>query len=105
MPVTPETTIVLITGANQGIGYYIAKGLATDHPDYHIIIAGRRQETIEKAAAELTGAGLSVEPIIIDLNSDESIAKAAAEVKEKYGRNDVLVNNAGITQRVSFSAS
>ena len=98
-PVSAETTLVLITGANQGIGYSISKQLASENPDYHVIMAGRNPETINKATAELSSEGLSVEPIILDVNSDESIAKAAKSVEEKYGRLDVLVNNAGITQR------
>ena len=99
MPVNAETTIVLITGANQGIGYYTAKQLASEQSNYHIIMGGRNRETIQKAAAELHSQGLSVEPLLIDVNSDESIANAAKEVDEKYGRLDVLINNAGITQR------
>ena len=98
-PVSAETTIVLVTGANQGIGYYIAKQLASEHSDYHVIMAGRNPETIEKAATELSSEGLAVEPIVLDVNYDETIAKAAKEVEKKYGRLDVLVNNAGITQR------
>ena len=99
MAVTPATTLVLITGANQGIGYYITKQLATEQKDYHIIMAGRNLEKTSKVAAELQSQGLSVEPIVIDVTSDESIAKAAKEVEEKYGRLDVLINNAGITHR------
>ena len=99
MAITSETTLVLITGANQGIGYYITKQLASEQPDYHIIMAGRNPETIKKVAAELQSEGLPVEPIVIDVNSDDSIAEAAKKVEEKYGRLDVLINNAGITHR------
>ena len=97
--VNAETTLVLVTGANQGIGYAIAKQLASEQPSYHVIMAGRNSDTIEKAATELSNEGLSVEPIVLDVNYDESIAKAAKEVEEKYGRLDVLINNAGITHR------
>ncbi|MCJ1301134.1 hypothetical protein MMC08_003933 [Hypocenomyce scalaris] len=99
MAVSSETTLVLITGANQGIGYYITKQLASEQPNYHIVMAGRNRDAVEKVAGELQSQGLSVEPIVLDVNSDESIAKAAKEVEEKYGRLDVLINNAGITQR------
>lgn len=98
-PVNAETTLVLITGANQGVGYFITKQLGSEQSNYHIIMGGRNHETVAKAAAELEGQGCSVEPIVIDVNSDDSIAKAAKEVEEKYGRLDVLINNAGITQR------
>ena len=99
MSVTPETTLVLITGANQGIGYYITKQLTTENKNYHVIMGGRDIEKTSKVAAELQSQGLSVEPIVIDVNLDESIAEAAKQVEAKYGRLDVLINNAGITHR------
>lgn len=91
------TNIVLVTGANQGIGFAIAKKLATEQKDYHIIMAGRRQAAIEEAAQKLKSDGLSVEPLVLDLNSDVSIEAAAKSVSDKYGRLDVLVNNAAIS--------
>ncbi|ROW18412.1 hypothetical protein VPNG_00128 [Cytospora leucostoma] len=95
MPASSKT-IVLITGANQGIGFEIAKKLTTDHKDYHAIMAGRRKEAIEEAASKLQAEGLSVEPLILDVTSDESIAAAAQTVSEKHGHLDVLINNAAI---------
>lgn len=90
-------TIVLVTGANQGIGFEIAKKLATDQKDYHIIVAGRRKAAIEEAAQKLKSNGLSVEPLVLDLDSDASIEAAAKSVDDKYGRLDVLVNNAAVS--------
>lgn len=91
-------TLVLITGANQGIGFETAKKLATEHNDYHVIIAGRRKEAIEEAASKLQAEGLSVEPLVLDVLSDESVAAAAQTVSDKYGHLDVLINNAGIAR-------
>ncbi|KZL79724.1 short chain dehydrogenase [Colletotrichum incanum] len=91
-----EPTIALVTGANQGIGYEIAKRLATEHPDYHVYMTGRRRDAIEKASAELQSAGLNVEPMVLDITSDESIASAVGEIEAKFGRLDVLINNAAI---------
>lgn len=91
------THIVLVTGANQGIGFEIAKKLATEHADYHVILSGRRPSAIDDAAARLRALGLTnVEPLVLDVTSDESIAAAAAAVASKHGRLDVLVNNAGV---------
>ncbi|KAJ4394671.1 hypothetical protein N0V93_003890 [Gnomoniopsis smithogilvyi] len=90
-------TIVLVTGANQGIGFEIAKKLATEQKDYHIIMAGRRKEAIEEAAQKLQSKGLSVEPLVLDVTSDASIEAAASSVSDKYGRLDVLINNAAIS--------
>lgn len=90
-------TLVLVTGANQGIGFEIAKKLTTEHKDYHVIMAGRRKEAVEEAASKLQAEGLSVEPLILDVTSDESIAAAAKTVDDKHGRLDVLINNAAIS--------
>ncbi|KAF4994947.1 hypothetical protein FDECE_12949 [Fusarium decemcellulare] len=97
--VDSTTTIVLVTGANQGIGLETSKRLATEQPNYHIVMAGRRQQAIEEAAATLKKLGHSVEPLVMDVTSDASIADAAQFVSEKFGRLDVLINNAGILRR------
>ncbi|KAJ7113178.1 carbonyl reductase [Mycena epipterygia] len=88
--------IVLITGANKGIGFEIAKQLASQHPGYHILIGSRDVERGAKAAETLQKAGLSVESLTIDVSDDQSIVAAAQLVKSKFGRLDVLINNAGI---------
>lgn len=91
-------TVAIITGANQGIGFETAKRLATEHKDYVVIMTGRRKEAIEEAAKKLQADGLAVEPLVLDVDSDESIEAAAQEVEQKYGRLDVLINNAGISR-------
>ncbi|KAK0632813.1 short chain dehydrogenase reductase [Immersiella caudata] len=91
------THIALITGANQGIGFETAKKLAEEHGDYHVIMTGRRKEAIEEAAAKIAATGTkNVEPLVLDVRSDESIDAAVKYLEQKYGRLDVLINNAGI---------
>ncbi|CAK7232860.1 hypothetical protein SBRCBS47491_008412 [Sporothrix bragantina] len=97
-------TIAIITGANQGLGFETAKRLAREHPDYVVIMAGRRKEAIEEAAKTLQADGLAVEPLVLDVDSDESIDAAVKEVEAKHGRLDVLVNNAGIGRYTDPSA-
>jgi NAD(P)-dependent dehydrogenase (short-subunit alcohol dehydrogenase family) len=92
----PKSNIVLITGANQGIGFEIAKKLAKEHPGYHVLMGSRNPERGLEAAAKLQAENLSVEAITIDVCSDSSITAAAKLVEEKFGRLDVLINNAGI---------
>ncbi|KAK2009735.1 short chain dehydrogenase [Colletotrichum eremochloae] len=91
-----DPTIALVTGANQGIGYEISKRLSSEYPNFHVLMAGRRHDAIEKAAAELQNAGLNVEPLVMDITSDESIASAVERVQNQFGHLDVLINNAGI---------
>ncbi|KAJ5091682.1 hypothetical protein NUU61_006552 [Penicillium alfredii] len=93
---TAPRTIVLITGANQGIGFEVAKAIHSVHKDYHILLGSRDAERGVKAAAEIDPTGTSVEPITIDVTDDASIEKAAEQVASNHGRLDVLVNNAGI---------
>lgn len=95
--ITPETTIVLVTGANQGIGFTTAKSLASEHKDYHVILAGRRSDAVNEAVATLKKDGLSVSALVLDLTSEESIKAAAETVDKDFGRLDVLVNNAAIS--------
>jgi NAD(P)-dependent dehydrogenase (short-subunit alcohol dehydrogenase family) len=91
-----HSTIVLITGANKGIGFEIAKKLAKEQPSYHILMGSRDPKRGEEAAAKLQAENLSVETITIDVTSDESISTAASAVLSKFGRLDVLINNSGI---------
>lgn len=91
-----DSTIVLITGANKGIGFEIAKKLAKENPTYHILLGSRDPERGVASVAKLQAEDLSVEAITIDVTSDSSIAAAASTVASKFGRLDALVNNAGI---------
>jgi NAD(P)-dependent dehydrogenase (short-subunit alcohol dehydrogenase family) len=90
-----DERIALITGANKGIGLEIARQLGEQGA---VVLLGARDERRGKeAAAELTARGLAVAPLAIDVTDDASVADAAREIDEQYGRLDILVNNAGIT--------
>ncbi|TVY45755.1 Short-chain dehydrogenase/reductase [Lachnellula occidentalis] len=96
MSTSVASKIVLITGANQGIGFAIAKTLSSK-PAYHVLMGSRDAQRGIDAAKKLQGQGLHVEPITIDVTSDESIAKATQQVMKQFGRLDVLINNAGVS--------
>jgi NAD(P)-dependent dehydrogenase (short-subunit alcohol dehydrogenase family) len=87
-----ETTIALVTGANKGIGLATARRLAA--LGWTVLLGSRSPERGAAAAADLAG---DVVPVTIDVTDDASVTAAAKEVDARFGRLDVLVNNAGIT--------
>ena len=93
---SPDTTIVLISGGNTGIGLAVASKLVKEHPNYHVIIGSRNAAAGVEAATSLSSDGSSVSSVQLDLTSDESIASSVKYVESSYGRLDVLINNAGI---------
>ncbi|KAF3407576.1 Carbonyl reductase [NADPH] 1 [Talaromyces pinophilus] len=94
-------TVVLIMGANRGIGFGVARSLAKQHPNYIVITGSRKQTEGEKAASLLHAKGFtSVTSVEIDVTSDASITTARDYIKEQYQRLDVLINNAGIAVEV-----
>ncbi|MGI5503781.1 SDR family oxidoreductase [Lentzea sp. CA-135723] len=86
-----EQTIALVTGANKGIGYEIAAGLGMT-----VGIGARDARRGEEATAKLQAAGVDAFLVPLDVTDDESVAAAAKLVEERYGRLDVLVNNAAV---------
>lgn len=94
----PVQTIVLVTGANQGIGFEVVKKLAREQPNFHILIGSRNAINGTKAAASITelASNTKVSSLNIDINLDESISQAVSDVANSHGRLDVLLNNAAI---------
>jgi NAD(P)-dependent dehydrogenase (short-subunit alcohol dehydrogenase family) len=84
----------IVTGASSGIGLAIARVLGEE--GYGITMAARRPEKLDGAAASLAGEGLDVQAVAANLADEAEIQKVAASHRERYGRLDVLVNNAGI---------
>jgi NAD(P)-dependent dehydrogenase (short-subunit alcohol dehydrogenase family) len=87
----PAPRIALVTGAGSGIGRAVSAALA--ETGFTVVLAGRTLPRLEAAAAEIGGAALALE---CDVRDPESVARAFAEVESRFGRLDLLFNNAGI---------
>ncbi|MCJ1411433.1 hypothetical protein MMC19_005522 [Ptychographa xylographoides] len=91
--------IVLITGANQGLGFF-ASHLILKAGKYHVLVGSRDiqkgKAAVKHILTEHGGSQASIEPVELDVSSDTSISKAAAYIESKFGRLDILINNAGI---------
>jgi NAD(P)-dependent dehydrogenase (short-subunit alcohol dehydrogenase family) len=87
--------VALITGANKGIGFETARQLAKSG-GIHVILAARDRARGVDAALRLQAEGLDVEALTLDVTSPASVAAAAADIDKKFGRLDILINNAGI---------
>ncbi|KAI4860678.1 NAD(P)-binding protein [Hypoxylon rubiginosum] len=92
--------IAVVTGGGTGVGLMIAQTLAANGAK--VYITGRRADVLETSAlahgsAEKLGAsGGSIVPIVMDVTSKESIKSVVAEITQKEGHLDLLVNNAGV---------
>ncbi|MFI0351847.1 SDR family oxidoreductase [Actinomadura sp. 9N407] len=81
-----------MTGANRGIGRDVCRRLAA--LGHTVLLTARSPEAAKTAATEL---GPNVHPLHLDVTSDDDATRVAAEVAERFGTLDVLVNNAAIT--------
>ena len=91
----------IVTGGTRGIGFAIVRKYLENGAN--VAIAGSRQETVEKAVAQLPEYRDRVMGIWPDLCDPEAVAAAFASVKERFGSLDILANNGGIASRTSLS--
>ena len=90
--------VILITGASSGIGAALAKVLAQTHSGIFLVLASRNQSALEIVAEKCRQHNAEVEIIPIDLSKLEQVQFLAQQTISRYGRIDVLVNNAGYGQ-------
>jgi len=87
--------LALVTGANRGIGFEVARELGRD--GMHVLLAARDRAKGEAAATTLAGEGLDITPVELDVADPETTAAVVrAAIDGAGGRLDVLVNNAGV---------
>ena len=85
--------VALVTGAGSGIGKSAALALLKD--GYHVALVGRRKDMLEKTAAESDAKDRTL-VLPADITKPDQVAKIFSETKNKWGRLDVLFNNAGM---------
>ena len=89
-----EKKVALVTGAGTGIGR--AAALALHRNDHEVVLAGRRQELLEETASLADPTGRKMLVVAADIVVPEQVSALFAETRGKFGRLDVLFNNAGI---------
>jgi NAD(P)-dependent dehydrogenase (short-subunit alcohol dehydrogenase family) len=89
-----EKKVALITGANRGLGLETAKQLG--ETGVTIVAGARSLSAAEETVAKLKADGIDAYGIKLDVNSAEDRAAAAKYIADKFGRLDILINNAGV---------
>lgn len=91
--------IVLITGANTGIGYETVKALYQSPKSYKIILSGRdikkAEAAVKQVQSEFPQSSSTISTIQLDVTDDKSIEAAFQKVSTDFGGVDILINNAG----------
>src|SRR5689334_19115143 len=89
-----EPRAALVTGGSSGIGLAIARALGED--GYGLTVSARRPDKLEDAVKGLTDAGLDAQAVAANMTDEDDIKRVVATHRDRYGRLDVLINNAGV---------
>ena len=95
-----QEKVSIVTGASRGIGRGIALRLAAGGS--HVVLCARDQALLDAVAAEIRGSGGRAEAIALDLRAPDSGQRVVDFTIAKFGRVDIVVNNAGATKRGDF---
>jgi 3-oxoacyl-[acyl-carrier protein] reductase len=86
----------VVTGGTRGIGKAIAEGLAREGA--HVIVAGRNPDAAREVAASLSAIGARALGVRLDVSNAAEVERVFEEIRQDFGRIDILINNAGITR-------
>ena len=89
-----EGKVAIITGGNSGVGAATAQKFAAEGAK--VVITARREAQLEEVAAKIREAGGEVLPVVSDISKPEDAKRVVAETMAKYGKVDILINNAGV---------
>ena len=95
-----QDKVVLITGGSSGIGRALA--LVFARHGSRVVITGRQQGPLQATESELLAGGHCVLALTADVSREEDCRRVVAATVERFGRLDVLINNAGISMRALF---
>jgi NAD(P)-dependent dehydrogenase (short-subunit alcohol dehydrogenase family) len=84
----------IVTGASRGIGFALADALGEE--GYGPTVSARKPDTLVQAAEELRAKGYEVEQVAANMAHEDAIREVVARHRDRFGRLDVLVNNAGV---------
>lgn len=85
--------IALVTGANRGLGFALARELA--QRGFHVLVGARNLDRGQNAAASLRSEGFAADAVVLDMERPNTFAAVRDEIAAKFGVLDILVNNAG----------
>jgi gluconate 5-dehydrogenase len=86
--------VAVVTGGGRGIGRSIAQGLAEQGA--HVVVCGRAAAALDETVTEISGCGLAASSMLMDVTSEDNVARVRAVLLATHGGIDILVNNAGI---------
>ena len=95
-----DRRVAVITGASSGIGAHAAVTLA--RAGCRVVLAARRVGKLDALAAAISERGADALPLVMDVNDRQSVESAFAQIVDRFGRVDILFNNAGIAASQKF---
>src|SRR5271168_3291906 len=96
-----DKKVALITGANRGIGFETAKQLG--EKGVAVVVGSRKLSDAEATAAKLKTAGIDAYPVKLDVTNAADRSAAAKYIGDKFGKLDILINNAGVASSEGFA--
>ncbi len=95
-----EGKVIVLTGGTKGLGHILSKGIAA--AGAKVVVISRNEADCKRVASEINCLGQEAYGIAADVSNSESITTAIQKILDIYGCIDVLINNAGVTNRKKF---